>query len=134
MRSGNSKILVLSILTLSFLAYSFLLYTTGYDEKVHASVQAAEGKILWQQKNCQACHQLYGLGGHLGPDLTNVAARLPDAAIRAFLTSGTNIMPDFHLSSHEKDLLIEFLKYTNTTGTSDPKSFIRNADGTISSK
>ncbi len=33
---------------------------------------AAAGKLLYQKYNCQACHQIYGLGGYMGPDLTNV--------------------------------------------------------------
>lgn len=134
MQSFRVKLLVLVVLTLAFLAYSFLLYTDEPREDVQAGPLAKEGKMIWQQKNCQACHQFYGLGGHLGPDLTNVSAKLPDVSIRAFLTSGTNIMPDFHLSEHEKDALVAFLKYTNTTGTADPKSFIRHPDGTISQK
>ena len=134
MSSGKVKIFVFSILTAAFLSYSFLLYSVDTGETVQASQQALEGKVLWQQKNCQSCHQLYGLGGHLGPDLTNIYGKRPEASIRSFLSGGTNVMPDFHLSEHEKDLLIQFLKYTNTTGTADPNSFIKNADGTISSK
>ncbi len=134
MQSHRVKIFVLVGLTIAFLAYSFLLYTADTKEVVHASPLAREGKMIWQEKNCQACHQFYGLGGHLGPDLTNISAKFPEATIRAFLTSGTNIMPDFHLTDHEKDALVAFLKYTNTTGTADPKSFIQHPDGTISQK
>lgn len=134
MKSGQIKIIVLLILTVAFVSYSLLLYTSDTGETVYANQKALQGKVLWQQKNCQACHQIYGLGGHLGPDLTNVYSKLPEASLRAFLTSGTNVMPDFHLTNQQKDALIEFLKYTNTTGTADPNSFIQHADGTISSK
>ena len=126
------KAITLSVLTLAFLSYSVWLYSTVPDKSAPANPLAQEGKMVWQQKNCSACHQLYGLGGHLGPDLTNVYAHRPEGYILAILQTGTPVMPNFHLTTKEKDALVAFLKYTNTTGTADPKSFTQNIDGTIS--
>lgn len=126
------KFWVLIILTVGFLAYSFVLYSSYMPEPERANEMAQRGKLLWQQKNCTACHQLYGLGGHLGPDLTNVYSNRTEAYIRAFLKAGSPVMPDFKLSKNEMDDLVEFLKYTNQTGISSPKSFKKNLDGTIS--
>lgn len=126
------KLWVLIVLMVSFLAYSFVLYSSEMPEPAPANEMAQKGKLLWQQKNCTACHQLYGLGGHLGPDLTNVYSKRNEAYIRAFLKVGSPVMPDFKLSNSEMDALVEFLKYTDQTGISDPKSFKKNIDGTIS--
>lgn len=119
-------------LVASFLAYSVLLYCREYEEPLPANELAQEGKMIWQQKNCVSCHQFYGLGGHLGPDLTNVYSKRNEPYIKAFLKTGTQIMPDFQLSEHEMDALVAFLKYTDATGISDPRSFTRNIYGTIS--
>ncbi|MCH7870146.1 MAG: c-type cytochrome, partial [Planctomycetes bacterium] len=39
---------------------------------------AKSGLAIWRENNCQACHQIYGYGGFLGPDLTNLMDRRPD--------------------------------------------------------
>ncbi len=64
-----------------------------------------------------ACHQIYGLGGYLGPDLTNVLERRPAAYVRAVLSNGIREMPDFQLSEQEIEQLVAFLKYFDTPGT-----------------
>lgn len=132
MSGFKTKITVFGILTVSFLVYSFMLYRMDVTEPFPANEMAQRGKALWQQKNCQACHQLYGLGGHLGPDLTNVYAKRNEAYIRAFLKVGTSVMPDFRFRDKQIDQMVEFLKYTNSTGTSSPQSFKKHLDGTIS--
>ena len=60
--------------------------------------------MVWQKYNCQSCHQLYGLGGYLGPDLTNVysAKGKGELFIKAFLHAGTKQMPSFDLSKEEE--------------------------------
>lgn len=132
MRGTNIKIFVAVTLTVSFLVYSFTLYTADMPETEPAGVLAQQGKMLWQQKNCTACHQLYGLGGHLGPDLTNVYAARSEAYIKAFLKTGTPVMPDFKLTEEEMNAFVAFFKYTNATGTAHPTSFKKHLDGTIS--
>lgn len=131
-KTEQYKIYTLIILVVAFLSYSMTLYFAPYPEAAPANELARKGKMLWQEKNCTSCHQLYGLGGHLGPDLTNVAEIRTEAHIKAFLQSGTVVMPNFHLSEDEVNALLEFLKYTNTTGQSKPEQYIRHIDGTIS--
>lgn len=132
MAGYRTKLIIFIALAVCFLTYSYVLYTSDVREAVPASAAAQKGKLIWQQKNCQACHQIYGLGGHLGPDLTNVYSNRTEAYIRAFLKVGTPVMPDFQLSKNEMDDLVEFFKYINLTGISDPKSFKKHPDGTIS--
>lgn len=131
MKTHRVKIITLISLCTAFFGYSATLYLDDSTEIVPANYLAQEGKILYQNKNCTSCHQLYGLGGHLGPDLTNVYGKRSVAYIEAFLRSGTNVMPNYNLSQHEIDALAAFLKYTNTTGQSDPTTFTKNIDGTI---
>lgn len=135
MESDKFKLWILIILAVSFIAYSFDLYVKppldGVEKAASGSLEE-EGKILWQQKNCISCHQLYGLGGHLGPDLTNISSQRSPEHIEAFLISGTNVMPNFHLSEHEIEALKAFLKSVDESGKGDPRTFKLNLDGTIS--
>ena len=124
--------MVFLILLIAFLGYSTTLYFTQTEQLAPPNALAQKGKILWQQKNCVSCHQLYGLGGHLGPDLTNVHSQRSEAYITAFLQSGTRVMPNYNLSPAEIQAFIEFFKYTDTTGNSNPTSFSVHLNGTIS--
>lgn len=126
------KFIVFLSLSVAFLSYSAVLYFTETEQTQVPNELAQKGKLLWQQKNCVSCHQLYGLGGHLGPDLTNVYAIRSEEYIKAFLKSGTKVMPDYQLSETEIQELIAFFNYTNTTGISNPTSFSTHFNGTIS--
>jgi len=132
MQTFRFKSIVFITLLIAFLGYSTTLYLTEPKELQPPTVAAQKGKILWQEKNCISCHQLYGLGGHLGPDVTNVFAKRSEAYITAFLESGTQVMPNYNLSKEEIESFIEFFKYTNSTGVADPTTFLKHIDGTIS--
>jgi nitric oxide reductase subunit C len=100
--------------------YSLLVYFRSDASNVQSGSEAMEGQLIWQKSNCQACHQIYGLGGYLGPDLTNVSAK-GDEYIRAFLASGTTRMPDFHFNEEETIRLLAFLEWVNRTGHAQVK-------------
>jgi len=96
------------------------------------SAESDKGKMIWQAKDCGACHQIYGLGGYLGPDLTNEYSRRGPEFIRAFIVSGTGSMPRFHFSDAELDALVSYLKAIDQSGKSDPRTFkINYYNGTI---
>jgi nitric oxide reductase subunit C len=108
---------IFAALLLCFLAYTVIVYTKGTEiSSPIMSEQAMKGKLLWQKYNCTACHQLYGLGGYLGPDLTNEISTRDTRFVAAILKSGTKAMPDFKLTEDEIKALIEFLRYTDQTG------------------
>lgn len=133
--SGDrQRVLVLLILLFFFLCYSFYLYTNLPVKRIKQDRDAAAGKLSWQKYNCNACHQVYGLGGYLGPDLTNVYSVRGPAYIEAFLKNGTGIMPDFHLKQGEIKNLLGFFRQLNASGKSDPKTFMLSYDGTIEQK
>jgi len=117
-----------------FLSYSFFLYTSLPVKNIAIKKEMDEGKMVWQQYNCNACHQVYGLGGYLGPDLTNVYSKRGPAFIQAFLKTGTGAMPQFHLSEEETNSLLSYLKDIDASGKSDPKTFTLNYNGTIHQK
>ena len=129
--------LIFGILCTAFLFFSVLIYLNP--QTVNKSSQftdnAAKGRLVWQKYNCQSCHQLYGLGGYLGPDLTNVYSKFngDQTLLHSFLNSGIRQMPAFELSEQEEKLLFEFLKSTDKSGKSDPRSFTVKPDGMIKS-
>ncbi|MFQ5547063.1 MAG: c-type cytochrome [Woeseia sp.] len=105
-------------LCLAFVPYSGYVYTQG-TEASHIAPMGAEaryGQQLFQEHNCIACHQFYGLGGYMGPDLTNVISDKGAAYARAFLTSGTRRMPNFELSERDLDAMVAYLAFVDSTG------------------
>lgn len=85
------------------------------------TVLAAEGRGIWHRHNCQSCHQLYGFGGFLGPDLTNAVDGLSPARLDSILTQGSQQMPAFGLAAEERDAVAQFLREVGETGVSQPK-------------
>ncbi len=102
----------------SFLAFSVHAYVDEGEnpQTSQTTPETAAGNLVWRRHNCVACHQIYGLGGYLGPDLTNVMERRPAVYVRAVLRSGIREMPAFQLSEQEIEQLIAFLRYLDSTG------------------
>lgn len=125
------KIGIFGLLCVLFLGYSFYLYHLSTDFTVEAGAAADRGKKVWQDKNCIACHQIYGLGGYLGPDLTNTYSEKGPDYIKAFLRSGTRVMPDFQLSENEMEQLVRYLQHIDESGTGRPHQLKIYHDGTI---
>lgn len=119
-----------------FIIYSIVVYTSGTEQdngKENLTEQAKKGKLLYQKYNCTSCHQLYGLGGYMGPDLTNTisAPGKGHIYVKALLKGGTQRMPNFQLSDPEIEELTAYLDYVDKTGISPVKYFRFNYDGTI---
>lgn len=127
------------LLNLGFLAFSISIYLRPAIEAPARDADAAlaaRGRLAWQKYNCQSCHQLYGLGGYLGPDLTNVysAPGKGEAYIRAFLKAGVAPMPVFDLPEEEAAQLAAFLKAADASGSAAPRDFIILPTGMIKRK
>jgi nitric oxide reductase subunit C len=127
----QQKFIVFSLLCVGFLCYSSFLYSHLPVSNPNFSVSEAKGKSLWQKHNCIACHQIYGLGGYLGPDLTNEYSLRGPSFIQIFLKAGNTTMPNYYLSDSEIQELIDYLRSVDKTGKSDPRKFSINANGTI---
>lgn len=126
----KNKLLTAGLLLLTFTVYSIYLYLS-LPLQNQAKADDSNGKLVWQQKNCISCHQIYGLGGYLGPDLTNVYSTKGPEYIKVFLRKGTIVMPDFKLSEKEIQELLNYLKNIDQTGKSDPRTFTISSNGTI---
>lgn len=128
------QIILLSLLA-SFVLYSGYVYSIGTEHTPGSQIteESRAGQLLFQEKNCIACHQFYGLGGYMGPDLTNVISddgKGPSLA-RTFLEYGTAKMPDFNLDETEIDSLIAFLEFVDGTGTYPYKNPKIRWNGTV---
>ena len=141
MQPGNLSTILKRILfwslILLFIADTFVVYTSGTENdpgKLFLTEEAKQGKLLFQEYNCISCHQLYGLGGYMGPDLTNVISTSGKGELysKSFIQNGTQRMPNFHLQEKEISDLVAYLKYVDKTGISPVRHFEIRYDGTIS--
>ena len=127
---------IFSLLCLAFLMFSLRIYVYPL-KKLKAQefnkVSAVEGRLVWQKYNCQCCHQLYGLGGYLGPDLTNEYSKFQgnEDILKALFKGGMKQMPAFNLSKTEENFLIEFLKQTDASGNANPRNYSIHKNGMI---
>jgi nitric oxide reductase subunit C len=121
------KIAAFSILFTVYAVYSFTVYTKGTE--LSLSVTPAEkaminkGKELFQQYNCIACHQVYGLGGYLGPELTTAYSdpHRGEIYMKTFLMAGGPRMPNYHFTNEEVNSIISYLKYVDATAVTYKK-------------
>lgn len=135
-----SPLKIFITLSVLFLLFSFSIYLKPLRNKelrnLSTQTHVSAGKEVWQQNNCHTCHQMYGLGGYLGPDLTNIMSKpgRTDAYIKGIITSGVKQMPAFQLSDKELTDLLFFLKAMNETGTANPTDYQININGTYTLK
>lgn len=126
-------------LALLFVIDSAIIYRSQPENKEADSFlteNAKRGKLLFQEYNCISCHQLYGLGGYMGPDLTNVISSpgKGDLYAKSFIQNGTQRMPNFHLDENQTNAIVAYLKYVDKTGVSPVINFEVEYDGTITQK
>jgi len=98
---------LLAVLVLAFIVQSSLVYSDERHEPLSESALA--GRALWHRHACQTCHQLYGQGGFLGPDLTNAASRVDSTRLASLLKVGSGQMPPLRLTDEEVASVSAFL-------------------------
>lgn len=126
---------ILATLCVAFVLYTAYVYSAGTWLPVDRPLDrgTVNGMALFQEKNCVACHQFYGLGGYMGPDLTNVISapdKGPDYA-RAFIESGSDRMPDFGLDEAQVDDLVRFLEFVDASGNYRPEGAEISWNGSV---
>jgi nitric oxide reductase subunit C len=104
----NAKKILLGVLVLCFLVQTTLVYSD--DRSPPLSDAAVRGRVIYHRNACQVCHQLYGQGGFLGPDLTNAARRVDDVRMATLLTVGSGQMPAMHFDRAQIDDVRAFLR------------------------
>ncbi len=125
-----------------YVAYTFAIWFFPTQSPVHVSAIPAEGqqqvinraytgREVWLNYACQTCHSIYGLGGHLGPDLTNTASEGMGAYIRIVVREGRLGMPAFNLTERELDDLMAYLEMINASGHYPPRSLNDSVFGAV---
>lgn len=111
---------VFVVLVAAYCCYSCLVYAYSASPVNPPAAAATAGFEIWQEKNCQACHQLYGLGGYMGPDLTNIMSDKNKGRLYtgAFVKAGSARMPNFNLSDAEVNNVLAFLAWVDKSGES----------------
>ncbi len=112
------RIYIAIVLFLSYLGFTLWVYTygtMGNSDKIVMSDAAYQGKLLYQEMNCTSCHQIFGLGGYLGPDLTNTMSERGKNAnyVASFLKYGSKQMPAFDFDSMQVKELVAYLSYVD---------------------
>ncbi len=105
--SFHKKVLMFC-LTLAFVVQSALVYSD--DRREPLSEEALKGRSLWHRNGCQVCHQIYGQGGFLGPDLTNVASSIERTRLESLLTVGSGQMPAYGFSSEQVSQMVSYFE------------------------
>jgi putative membrane-bound dehydrogenase-like protein len=65
-----------------------------YQPALKLAGDAVRGRAVFA-RNCQTCHQHQGQGNRVGPDLSGIAGRAPDALLSDILDPNKNVEPDF---------------------------------------
>ena len=110
------KVIAFVVLFITYVSYSSWVYTGATSDAGTMNELEQSGKKLWQKHNCTSCHQIFGLGGYLGPELTTVISdpNKGEAFARVFLQNGGTRMPNFHFNPEEINDLIAYLKYIDS--------------------
>lgn len=74
------------------------------------------GQVVYQQYECAECHQIKGIGGTAGPDLTQIGSKIPDVEWHIqHLKNPESVIPDSampnydHLTDDELKQISEYL-------------------------
>ncbi len=128
MNVPQRKTLLIALVAI-FFTQTWFVYSDPIGAQTRLSDHATQGRGLWLKHNCQSCHQLFGFGGFLGPDLTNVASRFSDskgvrfdARLTTILTEGSKVMPAFHLDREQRDQLASYFREIDEAGMGQPRA------------
>ncbi len=100
--------------------------------------QVAAGKQTWQQRNCNDCHTILGIGGYYAPDLTKVIDRRGAAWLSAWLANPQAInalakMPNQNLQASQVQNLVAFFAWVGKIDTNGwPPQPLTNLGGSAS--
>jgi ubiquinol-cytochrome c reductase cytochrome b subunit len=93
-----------------------------------------EGQRIYREINCSYCHSIRGVGGAVGPDLTNIGAKLSAEQLRQYLQSPSAMAPNtlhpkLQFSPEELRALVAYLSTLSaqvTYTTQAPNLFLQH--------
>ncbi|MBA3821262.1 MAG: c-type cytochrome [Deltaproteobacteria bacterium] len=102
---------IFTICAMGYLTYLGAVAGSPNEIDYEVAEQYEPGKLVVAQSGCLACHKIGENGnGGPGPDLTEIADKLPKAAILRTLENPTAPMPSFAgLPEEKKDAMVDFL-------------------------
>ncbi len=102
---------ILTILTMGYLTYEGAAAGSPNEIDIQVAAQYEPGKLVAAQSGCLACHKIGHNGnGGPGPELTDIANKLPKAAILRTLENPTAPMPSYaDMDTERKQELVDFL-------------------------
>jgi nitric oxide reductase subunit C len=113
-----------TFLLLSFLSFSLFVGVTLISARLPSPIpeQAAAGKLVWQRHNCVSCHTLFGNGGYVGEDLTNIIVKETSSYLVNYLVDPPVMRPNrYHhhpaLDENDAEDLVRYLEFVHTIPT-----------------
>jgi quinol---cytochrome c reductase cytochrome c subunit, bacillus type len=105
--------LLFTVVSMAYLTYAGANAGPPTTIDLKAPAQYEAGKLVVAQSGCLACHKIGDNGnGTLGPNLTQIGARIPRNAILRSLKAGPGIMPAFqNLGQKKLNEVADYLAY-----------------------
>lgn len=102
---------ILTIFAMGYLTYLGAAAGSPNSIEYEVAPEFEEGKLVVAQSGCLACHKIGHNGNDgPGPDLTDIADKLPKAAILRTLENPTAPMPSFaNMPEEKKTAMVDFL-------------------------
>jgi len=111
-------------LSLTCAAAAGAIQSPAPQQETPAEVKPApitDGPTLFQVRGCSHCHEIRGVGGHKGPDLSGVGRRLKKDVIEKQIVSGGDAMPAFGEALPQEEIAA-LVKYLNKCRDKTPKA------------
>ncbi|MBI2863404.1 MAG: c-type cytochrome [Chloroflexi bacterium] len=139
LRHAFNRPIVTAIGVLSVLGMGYLTYASATAPTIVGAASADQGgkllpieragKAVFQDRRCSVCHNVAGIGGKIGPDLTTVGRRLDATALIKHLkepqrTGATAAMPDYQFTDPE---VLELVSYLLTLKKAPPPMTLAQA-------
>ena len=102
---------ILTVFAIGYLTYLGAAAGSPNEIDVEVPEQYEAGKLITAQSGCLACHKIGHNGNDgPGPELTDIANKLPKAALLRTLNNPTAPMPSYSaMSPEKKQQLVDFL-------------------------
>jgi nitric oxide reductase subunit C len=114
---------IISAVIFVALTYDTLKQIPKRTDSAGLTPQVVAGKWVWQEKNCNDCHTILGIGGYYAPDLTKEGKLRSSDWLKKFLKNPRAVMPEprqmpnQHLTDTQIDDVVAFLQWVSNIHT-----------------